>query len=164
MLRCTCQDQHCRDPGNQVGLRSNLDFSDTTSSLAWAGGLLLTYKFKLIKNEITLWKTKIDNIQSCMKYSISFEAPCYSSIQWRGMYGVDWRKEAYWWSGGLSKVAWGNGSELCSDACSLTQRLHPHDQIGVVSVKARPDSFFPREDICQSFLHFCIFILDFRVL
>ena len=60
------------------------------------------------------------------------------------MYGVDWWKEAYWWSGGLSKVAWGNGSELCSDACSLTQRLHPHDQIGVVSVKARPDSFFPQ--------------------
>ena len=37
MLRCTCRDQHCRDPGNQVGLRSNLDFSETTSSLAWAG-------------------------------------------------------------------------------------------------------------------------------
>ena len=89
-------------------------------------------------------KTKIHNIQSCMKYSISFQAPCYSSIQWRGMYGVDWWKEAYWWSGGLSKVAWGNGSEPCSDACSLTQRLQPHDQIGVVSVRARPDSFFSK--------------------
>ena len=108
-------------------------------------------------------KTKIHNIQSCMKYSISFEAPCYSSIQWRGMYGVDWWKEAYWWSGGLSKVAWGNGSEPCSDACSLTQRLHPHDQIGVVSVKARPDSFFYQGKIfVRVSCTIVYFILDFR--
>ena len=71
-------------------------------------------------------KTKIHNIQSCMKYSISFQAPCYSSIQWRGMYGVDWWKEAYWWSGGLSKVAWGNGCEPCSDACSLKRKDFTH--------------------------------------